>query len=199
MSTKFPFPTFSHSVKRGAALAMIGMMAFNQAQAAFHLWNINEIYSDGSGSLQFIEFFTSQSSQQFVGGQQVSVSNVGNTQTHTFTIPSNLPGDTFNHSFLLGTAGIQAAGAPAPDYIIPNNFLFTAGGTISFFGANGGAYSAMPTDGSLSRNWGDGNAVNSPRDFAGQAGTIVVPEPAIWGLLAAAVTASFLRLRGRIA
>jgi len=40
----------------------------------------------------------------------------------------------------------------------------------------------LPTDGILSRNWGDGNAVNSPMNFAGVSGTIV-PEPATWTLL----------------
>jgi hypothetical protein len=148
------------------------------ASAAFHLWNLAEIYTNSSGTLQFIELFTTSGSQQFVVNQQISVTNLAGTMTNTFTIPTNLPGNSANKSFLLGTAGIQAAGAPIPDYIIPNNFLFAAGGTINFFGANSGAYTALPTDGTLSRTWAGGNAVNTPTNFAGQAGTIVVPEPA---------------------
>src|SRR5436309_315206 len=146
MKSKSSRSRFYRLISRCAALLVTAMMAKSSAQAAFHLWNIREIYTDGSGSYQFIEFFTSQSSQQFVGGQQVQVSNIGGTQTHTFTIPSNLPGDTFNHAFLIATSAASAAGAPTPDYILPDNFLFAAGGTISFFGANRGAYSAMPTD-----------------------------------------------------
>ena len=164
------------------ALVVGVSLAGNSAQAAFHLWSIREIYTDSSGSLQFVELFTSASSQQFVGGQQMNVVNVGGTTTHNFTVPSNLPGDTTGHAFLIGTAGIHAAGAPTPDYIMPNGFLFAAGGTINFWGANGGAYSAMPTDGVLSRTWGDGNAANSPQNFAGQVG-VVVPEPATLSLL----------------
>ena len=163
-----------------SAVAMIAAaLLATQTQAAFHLWNIREIYSDGSGSLQYIELFTSDFSQQFVGGQQIVSRNSGNTLQNTFTIPSNLPGDSANHAFLLGTAGLQAAGGPSPDFIIPNNFLFAAGGTITFFGANSGSYSALPTDGVLSRTWGDGNAVNSPQNFAGQVGFVAVPEPAV--------------------
>lgn len=48
---------------------------------------------------------------------------------------------------------------------------------ISFFGQNSGAYQALRTDGVLSRNWGDGDAVNSPQNFAGQSGVVAVPEP----------------------
>ena len=159
-------------------------MITTSAQASFHLWNINEIYTDSSGSLQFIEFFTSSGGQQFVGGRQINVANVGNTITHSFTIPGDLPSDSFNHTFLVGTAGLQAAGGPAPDYIMANNFLFSGGGTINFFGANSGTYTALPTDGVNSRTWGDGDAINSPKNFAGQTG--VVPEPSVLALLALA-------------
>ena len=159
-------------------------MIATSAQASFHLWNLNEVYTDSSGSLQFIEFFTASGGQQFVGSHQISVANVGNTITHSFTIPSNLPGDSANHTFLIGTSSLQAAGGPAPDYIIPDNFLFSAGGTISFFGANSGVYTALPTDGANSRTWGDGDAINTPKNFAGQTGT--VPEPSVLALLALA-------------
>lgn len=183
MKVKTSFRTFPNGVVvRGAALGVAAVMITSPAQGAFHLWNIRELYTDASGNLQFIEFFCPVSSQQFVGGQQVSVRNLGNTETHTFTIAGNLPGDSLNRAFLIGTAGIDAAGGPMPDFIIPNGFLFAGGGTISFFGVNSGAYTALPTDGVLSRIWGDGNAANSPQNFAGQVGT-VVPEPSTWALL----------------
>ena len=172
------------TVARCAALGLAVTMVISPARAAFHLWSLNEIYTDSSGTLQFVELSCTFGSQQFVGGQTMTVVQAGNTNSHIFTIPSNLPGDTTNHKFLMGTAGLHAAGGPTPDYIIPNNFLFAAGGSISFWGQNSGAYTALPTDGSLSRNWGDGNAVNSPVNFAGQPGT-VVPEPVTWSLLLA--------------
>ena len=148
------------------------------AHAGFHLWTLSEVYSNNSGTLQFIELNDPTfGSQQFVSGHQLTVSNIGNTITNSFTFPSNLPGDSFNHHFLIGTAGIQAAGGPAPDYIVPNGFLFQAGGSISFFNASG-PYTALPTDGTMSRNWAGGNfAINNPTNFAGQNGVVTVPEP----------------------
>jgi len=157
--------------------ACSAVLTTTQAHAIYHLWNIREIYTDNTGNLQFIEFFSSSSSQQYVGGQAISVANLAGTLTHSFSIPANLPGDTLNHAFLIGTDGIHGAGGPSPDYIMPAGFLFSGGGMISFFGQNSGAYQALRTDGVLSRNWGDGDAVNSPQNFAGQSGVVAVPEP----------------------
>jgi serralysin len=149
-----------------------------QAHAAFHLWAIREIYTNSSGTLQFIEMFDVNGSQQFTNGQQIAVSNVGASQTHTFTMPSDTASPTFNHALLFGTAGLAAAGGPTPDFIIPNGFLFSAGGTINFFGANSGAYTALPTDGNNSRAFpASTNQANTPQNFAGTVGH-VVPEPA---------------------
>ena len=183
----------------GAALGIAATMVASPAQAAFHLWQIREIYSDASGTFQFIEFFCPVGSQQFVGGQQISITPTGGGSPHTFTMPSNLPGDTLNHAFLLATAAADAAGAPTPDFILPQNFLFTGGGTISFFGANSGSYTALPTDGVQSRTWGDGNAANSPQNFAGQVGLVVVPEPATWALIGLGALGLGLALRRRSA
>lgn len=161
-----------------AAVFAATMAITPRANAAFHFWNLKELYSNSSGTLQFIELQTASGGQQFVSGQQINVSNIGNTMTNMLTLPNNLPGDSAGHTFLIGTSGIQAAGAPAPDFIMPNGFLFTAGGTINFFGANSGPYSALPTDGTMSRIWGGGNnPINSPQNFAFQTGTVVVPEP----------------------
>jgi Dockerin type I domain len=158
--------------------AAIGAMSTfaSRANAAFHLWALQEIYTNSSGNLQFIEMFDQFGGQEFVGGQQIRVTNSDGTQTHSFTIPTNLPDDSFDHTFLLGTAALQSAGGPAPDYILPDGFLFPGGGSISFFGLNSGTYSALPTDGTLSRTWGGtDNAVNSPQNFAGQTGVVTVP------------------------
>ena len=165
-----------------ALAALAAVSAAVPAKAAFHLWTITEIYSDASGHLQFIELKDNFGGQNFVGGQTLQLNNTANTITHSYTFPTSFASDSFNHTMLLGTAGLHAAGAPTPDFIIPDNFIFTAGGSISFFNASG-SYSALPTDGVLSRTWGDGNAANSPQNFAGQTGMVVVPEPAATVLL----------------
>lgn len=165
---------------------LAGAMATPSARATFHLWAINEIYTNNTGTLQFIELRDTFGGQNNIGGRQIDVTNLANTITNSFSIPfgDTLPGNTLNRSLLFGTAGLQAAGGPAPDYIIPDSFLFSAGGTINFFGINSGGYTALPTDGFLSRNWGNGaNGLNSPTNYAGQTGS--VPNPGVLALAAA--------------
>jgi len=172
-------------LQRSAALVLICCLIASPVQAAFHLWTVREIYSDVSGDLQFIELFTSDNFQEFVGGQTISVRNVGNTMTHSFTLPNNVPGGTANHALLLATSGIDAAGGPTPDFTLPSDFLFPAGGTITFFGTPAQvAYAALPIDGLRSRNAdGSDNLMNSPINFAGQSGLVMVPEPSTFTLL----------------
>jgi hypothetical protein len=177
-------------------VAIIACASFAGSAHGFaHLWQITEVYTNSSGTLQFIELFDANFGEEFTAGQSINVSNIGFSQTNTFTFPGNLTPPTANKHMLLGTAGIQAAGAPAPDFIIPSGFLFQAGGDISFFGANSDSYTALPTDGSLARIWQGGNATNTPTNYAGQSGTIVVPEPATLGLLALSAAFAFPRRR----
>jgi serralysin len=180
----------------GSIAFALALFAPTPARAAFHLWKIDEVYTNSTGSLQFIELTDPFGGSNFVNGQSIQVSNVGNTLTNIFTIPgSSLPGSTLNHTLLLGTAGVHAAGGPTPDYIIPNDFLFTGGGTISFFGTNSGPYTALPTDGLLSRDFTTGtNATNSPENFTGLIGTIS-PEPASLTLMLAIGGFGLLRRR----
>jgi len=189
-------PGFCGKVSRSLLCLAATAASIPHAQAAFHLWSIKEIYSDSSGHLQFIELTDSVGFQNFVGSQQIQVMNIGASITHTFTLSSaTLPGNTLNHSLLFGTAGLQAAGGPTPDYIIPDNFLFSAGGSVSFFGANSGPYTALPTDGVNSRTWGDGNAANSPMNYGGQTGFVVAPEPSALALLGIGCLAALARRR----
>jgi len=177
-----------------------------RAQAAFHFWSISQIYSNSSGSLQFIEMFTTVGGQQFVNGTSITVNNSANTLHNPFTVPSSPDYssiDSAGHFLLFGTAGLHAAGGPVPDFIIPNNFLFTAGGSIDFFGTSGNSglsYPALPTDGihSLPVNGFSvgSSAFNFAHNYSGQTGQ-VVPEPAAITLAAiGGICAScFLRRR----
>jgi hypothetical protein len=149
-----------------------------RAHAAFHLWAITQIYSNSDGSLQFIEMIDNSGGQQFVGGQSITVLNGGSM--HPFTVPNNLSTDSFHHELLFGTSKLEAAGGPKPDFIIPNGFLFTGGGTIDFFGTSGGtnglSYPALPTDSVHALTYNNGPVViNSPQNFLGQTGAVLLP------------------------
>jgi hypothetical protein len=185
-----------------AILAASGLLAAT-ASASYHTFRINEVYSNPSGTVQFIEMreILGFGGQQFVTSAPDIKSN-GND----FVFPSNLTsGLTANKNFLLGTSAYAAiAGAPAPDYTIPANFFNPAGDTLQYgtTGPDGTVdlttFGALPGSAtqSLNRVGTSGNsyttATNSPTNFAGATGS--VPEPGT-GLLLVVAGAMGLRRR----
>ncbi len=148
---------------RHAARAVFALLAFIvaiPASAAFHLWTMNELYSNASGSVQFLEVTALTGGQQFVAGHTLR-STIGGT-TQTFNIPSDLPGDTTGRRMLIATH----------DFVVPNGFFSTTGGSLNWGeGSDIWAYGALPS-GNLSLNRDGTTAVNSPRNFAGASGTV---------------------------
>lgn len=134
---------------------------------SFHLYQINELYSNADGSVQFIELAVGPSNgENFLAGHSITVSQGGTS--HSFTFPTDLPSQlTANTKVLIATQGFADLGIVSPDYIIPANFLFTGGGTVNYAGVDAVNYPQLPTDGVTSLNRGVGAAISSPTDFAG--------------------------------
>lgn len=162
--------------KRRARIALIvlSLVVSLNTHAAFHLWKINEIYSNADGTVQFIEFTTTFGNQQFVSGQTVTTQG---TSTKTFSFPGNLPSDSANKKFLMGTAAVAAASGVTPDFIIPNGFLSLGSGSVNFAGFDLVNYASLPADGTLSIDRTGATATNSPTNFAGQSGVVVISNP----------------------
>ena len=163
------------------ALLLLALLATLPARATFHLWSIAEIFSSADGKVQFIEFVALDGGQQFLSGHNL----VSGTKTYNFT--SNLPGDTAGRRFLVGTTSFAALGVVQPDYVVPDNFLNVAGGTLVFAGgADDWDYPALPTNGTLSLLRDGSTAVNSPRNFANATGSVNVagstPDVNVQGL-----------------
>lgn len=152
------------------------------ASASFHTFRINEIYSNPSGSVQFIEL---REVSGFNGQNVLTAAPDIKSLANDFTFPTNLPSaTTANKTFILGTAAYAAiAGAPTPDYLIPANFFNPAGDTLQYGSAATDltSFGAVPGNAtqSLNRVGTSGStftvATNSPTNFAGATGSI--PEP----------------------
>lgn len=141
---------------------------------SFHVFRINEVYSNADGTIQFMEFVGEQDNQNFWDGHQITSTN--GVLTNTYDIAGNLPSSSTNGmSVLLATQGFVDLGlGVTPDYIIPSNFLFTADGTIDYIGMIHGtiSYAALPTDGVHSIDENGISQVNSPTNTLGEAGEI---------------------------
>lgn len=153
------------------------MLAFTllagAAHATFHLWTMTELYSNEDGSVQFLELAALTSGQQFLDGHSLSSTPTAGGPAQTFDFQSSLPGDTTNRTMLIATQGYAAlSGVPRPNYIVPNGFFARGGGRISFAENadvwDHGALPAAPL--SLARN--GSTATNSPRNFAGDTGSV---------------------------
>ena len=154
-----------------ALAALVVAVAALPATAAFHLWQMNELYSSSSGSVQFLEMTALSSGQQFVAGHTLT------TGQQSFTFPSNLPGDTANRRMLIGTQSFAALNIVTPDFIVPDGFFPVNGGTINFAeGSDVWGYGALP-GGTLSIGRNGATATNSPQNFAGQTGTVPATTP----------------------
>jgi Ca2+-binding RTX toxin-like protein len=139
---------------------------------AFHLYDINELYSNASGTIQFIELTVdNHTGEDRWAGRSITVTQGGTT--HSFTFPSNLAStQTANTKVLIATQGFADLGVVTPDFIIPSGFLFLDGGIVDFAGVDYVVYAALPTDGAMARNVDGTDSVNSPTNFAGSTGTV---------------------------
>ena len=155
--------------------------------AGSHTWRVNEIFSNGDGTIQYIELreCCGFSGETLLNTRDV-ITDVGGG---SFTFTSNLPAgtDTAGKSILLATAGFAALpGAPTPDHIIADGFIVTGGDTVRYgpnppannyhtftFGAGD-----LPTNGKDSvqvTNFATGaftTGPNTPSNCAAQTGTV---------------------------
>ncbi len=167
------------------------------ARAAFHLWDIVEVYSNADGSVQYIEFFTDDPDEEFLTGRTLTSNANPLGSNNPFFFPNDLPSepDTANRSFLVATPDFaaQCDNAFSPDYTFAAaNFHHLVADTLEFGEVatpplDTLTYTSgeLPTDGyyALHEDFGDITgatrtiAPNSPTNFAGQ---VCLPEPSGW-------------------
>ena len=82
--------------------AALTASALTQAQTGFHLYDIQEIYSNSDGSVQFVELFTASNNQQNLNGHELWLRNNVNAIVGVYIFPSNGPAPTSNTVLLLG-------------------------------------------------------------------------------------------------
>jgi hypothetical protein len=174
-----------------AGTAFAALLAFaSAANAGHHQWIISELYSNPDGTIQFVELLGTANNEQGIG--PFTVNTFGSIPTSVPLAP-NLPSSaTAGKYVLIGTAGYAtlaaAQGAPAPDRVLPNNFLEIAADTVRYAGLAGTdiVYTNLPSGGVDSLDLENpSGTVNTPQNFAGATGSIdATPDavPAIGGV-----------------
>jgi hypothetical protein len=184
-----------------AAFALVATFA----RAEFHTFQINQMYSNADGSVQFVVLLESQGmdGENFLGGQVLISTHAG--VTNTFLFPQNLPGGycdsyygctaspTAHRRVLIASQGFAALNLVAPDYIIPNGFLPVGGGTLNYAMVDQLTFASLPTDGvsALSRNGAiipnvatnfDGSSASVAATGVNYQGLWYNPPEAGWGI-----------------
>ncbi|HEX3601324.1 MAG TPA: hypothetical protein VHU84_14325 [Lacipirellulaceae bacterium] len=102
-----------HCYKRQHLSALAIVMALTgfttTAPAAFHLWQVKEVFSNSDGSVQFVEMFDSFSGEIFTSGMTLTANSDGNIKT--FTFPSNLSHSTPGSLLIATMASVPSQGA----------------------------------------------------------------------------------------
>jgi len=168
---------------RAALVGVVLSIGAQQASAAFHLIDINEVYSNADGTVQYVELVALSSSQTQLQLTRLVVRSAdGSTVTIVLDLAEAFPSLGLGGTVLIATDGFEAAAGFAPDYVIPNHALIpfpsgrvtfeadpSQGGTIidgvaygSYSGSNspyGSPAPALPCNGrsSLTRTVGGSN------------------------------------------
>lgn len=165
------------------------LAAAETALAGSHTWDVNEVFSNADGTIQFVELREAQGTPNETGVPGHTMSS--DLKSFVISGPA-LTAPTSNKFYLLGTAAFAALpGAPTPDATIPVGtlpfFFATSGDTVDYQPWDSFTFGSVPTNGIDSLHRLSGQAVNSPTNYAGQSGQVdasagAPPVPALDGL-----------------
>jgi hypothetical protein len=169
-------------------LGLVSLALAAQASAGSHLWRFSEFYSSPDKQIQFIEMKEIGGSNNETAIQNHWYKTDSFNEDLSELLGSPLPFGTADKKFLVGTVSYAALpGVPAPDYVLPDGFLEPSGDTVHWW-----TYqvmdippATMPSDGVTSLHvvdptipaLGFTTGPNSPTNFAGVTGNVVLPEP----------------------
>ena len=159
------------SLSRMFVAALAALLA-PLAGASFHTFAIDQVYSNADGTVQFVVLreIAGFGGQQFLQGHVFTAQH--GSVLKTFTFDHDLASSaTAGKRALIASQGFAALGVVTPDYVVPNGFLPTDGGTLNYAGVDSLVFPSLPTDG-INALMRDGTvAPNVARNFAGQAGS----------------------------
>jgi hypothetical protein len=148
------------------------------ALATFHLFRIDQVYSNADGTIQFVVMVegTGSNNEHRWAGHELTSRPVGES-ARTFVFPTDLPDRvTARRRVLIGTASFAALGIVTPDYVIPDRFIATTQGAVNFADVSELAYTALPTDGVMALNLLRQTVQNVATNFAGQSASVTAAQ-----------------------
>lgn len=164
----------------GLVVVCAVMASSNVVFAGAHTWDVNEVFSNADGTIQFVELREANGTPGEINlnGRTVSSDATGKS----FTIVGNVESPSSNRLFLIATQSFaDLPGAPTPDRILPLAlmpfFFSVSGDTVRYNPYDAFTFGPVPTDGINSMNRIGGVAANSPTNYAGATGSVDASGP----------------------
>ena len=148
------------------------------ARAEFHLFRIDQVYSNADGKVQYVVIreSTGSNGENFLQNRALTMTSAAGTKL--FLFPTNLPSSaTASRSVLIATSGFAALGLVTPDYTIPDGFVAVGGGTLDYASFDHITFGALPTDGATAIDRNGNHVAATPKNFAGASATITAGPP----------------------
>jgi hypothetical protein len=171
----------------GSLIATSLFVAASSALADFHLFRIDQLYSNADGTVQFVVITEAFgfNGENLWNGHTLTSAHGGDTATLVFN--KNLPSSTTaGRHVLVATQGFAALGLVTPDYVVANGFLHVDGGTLNYAGVDQVTYASLPTNGAMAIDRTGAPVQNKATNFAGQSAAVTVaatsfsPVPGVW-------------------
>ena len=170
-----------------ASIAALSIVAASAARAEYHTFQIEQIFSNANGTVQFVvmhEMFGQDGESLWAGnsltiGAQAFMFNrnlPGGTPAYGYGMGT--PSPTANKRVLIATQGFADLGLVTPDFVVPNGFLPTGGGTLNYAGVDSVTFGALPTDGVHAINRSGAMIQNLATNFSGQSASVAAAVPA---------------------
>lgn len=161
-----------------AVLSVIAIPA-GRAWAGAHTWDVNEVFSDATGTVQFIELREAGGGAGEVNVNGRPVTSTNPMRTFIIPAPALTPPTSFKTLLLATPAFVGLPGAPTPDYVFPAGSvpfinIVGAANTVAYSPYDSWSYGAglLPLDGVHSLVRSLATPCNTPTNYAGQSGTI---------------------------
>jgi len=171
------------SVKRLSFIALalaLGMLTAS-ARADFHLFKIDQVFSNADGTIQYVVMRESSGSngEGFWRNKTLETTSVTGAKQE-ISFPSDLPSQvTASRKVLIATSGFAALNLVTPDFTIPSGFIPVGGGKLDYANSTDEiTFGALPTDGATAITRNGTPVAATPTNFAGVTATLNLGPPA---------------------
>ena len=167
----------AHNRNYRKSFSLLFILIFAGPASAFDAWEIEEIFSNYDGSIQYIKLSTASENQQNLAGHEIRALDGSGAPLQNFLFPSSLSGSTANRSVLIGTSAFSELTQLAVDYQLPDGFLPLDGGTVQLPEIDSLTYqrTQLPRNGSQALRADGTISAAMPANFAGLTAAVDAP------------------------